>query len=371
MDDTAIRARALFGKKTAAGSPAAIESSHTRTGPPDQRDAEAIARQLRSAAGAERVPGLADNTENMARLAAALVEQAQQVVNALEAGASAGSFSDAQMVALESVIRTRGRPALKVEDGGLETLDDARHPGSGFWRIPVSDHEAQLLRVAASTGAVIARVLAGGGASIVCGTAWLIAPNLVMTNRHVLFPPIGTPLAVRKPQHPTEADFRPDIELFMDFAHEEGTARNGRVAIDGVPFVAEDADPVDVALLRIAAKPDGAITLPLATAADVSRQLFLVGHPGVLAAVPADVQAVFGTPNGRKRICFGEKLGANAALAGVMGHDASTIGGFSGASVLAFGSAGVSALHYYGDPVRGNRAITAETLRAHAVAAFI
>ena len=229
----------------------------------------------------------------------------------------------------------------------------------------------QLLRVAASTGAVIARLLAGGGAPIVCGTAWLIAPTLVITNRHVLFPPLGTALVNRNAQRPTEAALRPDIELSIDFAYEEGAARDANVAVTAVPYVAEQADPVDVAIMKIASAPAGVSTLRLATAADVSRQLFLVGHPGVLAAVPAEVQAVFGTPNGRKRVCFGEKLAANTASPGVMAHDASTIGGFSGACVLAFGSAGVSALHYYGDPARGNRAITAETLRAHAVAAFI
>ncbi len=370
MDDAAVRARALFGKKTSAGGPAATESSHTRTGPPDQRDVKAIAEQLQVAAADGGVGDLANHAEHMQRLAAALVEQANGVVNALEAGASVGSLSDAQMVALESVIRTRGRPALKVEDGGLEALDDTRHPGSGFWRIPVADNEAQLLRVATSTGAVVARVLAGG-APIVCGTAWLIAPHLLMTNRHVLLPPGGTPLAKRKPQRQTEAELSPDVELFMDFAHEEGTARDGKAAITAVPFVAHDADPVDVAILRIASAPAGVSTLQLVTAADVSRQLFLVGHPGVLDAVPAAVQAVFGTPNGRKRVCFGEKLAASAAQQGVMGHDASTIGGFSGACVLAFGGAGVSALHYYGDPARGNRAITAEALRAHPVAAFL
>jgi hypothetical protein len=370
MDDAAVRARALFGKKPTADGPAATESSNARTGPPDQRDVTAIARQLQSVGVVGGVPGVADRAQHMERLATALVEQAQAAVDALESGASAGSLSDAQMVALESVIRTRGRPALKVEDGGLEALDETRHPGSGFWRIPVADNEGQLLRVAASTGAVMARVLAGG-APIVCGTAWLIAPNLLMTNRHVLFPPAGTALAKRNPQRVTEADLTPGIELFIDFAHEEGTARDGKAAITAVPFVAEDADPVDVAILRIAAPPAGASTLRLVTSADVSRQLFLVGHPGVLAAVPADVQAVFGTPNGRKRVCFGEKLAATAALPGVMGHDASSIGGFSGACVLAFGSAGVSALHYYGDPARGNRAITADALRAHPVAAFL
>lgn len=371
MNDAAVRARALLGKKRGvAGSPAATESSHARTGPPDQRDADAIARQLQLTVAGADAANVAASPAHVERLAAALVEQAQAVVDALEAGASAGSFSDAQMVALESVIRTRGRPALKVEDGGLEALDDDRHPGSGFWRIPVSDHELQLLRVASATGAVMARDRLTGAPLTVRGTAWLIAPDLVITNRHVLLPADSKRLVKRGAPRVTEGELKPDVELLVDFAHEDGPQRDRKVTVTAVPYVAEDADPIDVAIMRIAAAPPGATPLELAQAANVSRQLFLCGHPGRLAAVPTDVQAVFGTPNGRKRVCFGEKLTADAAFAGELAHDASTIGGFSGACVQAFGGAGVSALHYYGDPVRGNRAITADALRSHAVAAF-
>ena len=340
-----------------------------RTGPPDQRDADAIARQLRLTATAD-LSGLTGDQAHLDRLAASLVEEAHAVVEALDAGASLGSFSDAQMVALESVMRTRGRPALAIEDDELEALDDERHPGSGFWRIPVNDHEEQLLRVASAAGAVLVRDRAMGGASLVIGTAWLIAGDRVVTNRHVLLPPMGTALVDRTPQRSTEASLKPNIELVVDFAHQRGTARPATVAVVDVPFIAESADPIDVAVLRIAASPAGRTPLRLTDAVPVSRQLFLVGHPGLLTAVPKDVQAVFGTPDGHKRVCFGEVLSGDAA-AGEVAHDASTIGGFSGACVQAFGGTGVSALHYYGDPIRGNRAVTSGALRAHGVAAFL
>jgi hypothetical protein len=52
-------------------------------------------------------------------------------------------------------------------------------------------------------------------------------------------------------------------------------------------------------------------------------------------------------------------------------HDASTIGGYSGGCVLPFLTNEVVGLHYYGDPLTGNRAFTAAALRAHPVAKFL
>jgi hypothetical protein len=62
---------------------------------------------------------------------------------------------------------------------------------------------------------------------------------------------------------------------------------------------------------------------------------------------------------------------SEASQAGEILHDASTIGGYSGGCILAFDTPGVIALHYYGHPLSGNRAFTAQTLRSHAVGKFL
>ena len=208
MANAAFRVRALLGPaKAAARAASAQESSRARSGPPDAVDAAVIAQQLRAAA-AESGPAsaLADDDEHLDRLAASLVEQAGTAFAALDAGASESSLTDGQRIALESVMRTRGRPALVIDDDLLEPLDDERHPGSGFWRIPVGDHEAKLLRVASSSGAVMVRNRANGAAPIVVGTAWLIGADPVVTNRHVLLPQTGPALVDRRSQDRSVAD---------------------------------------------------------------------------------------------------------------------------------------------------------------------
>ena len=371
LASAASRARTLLGSRPSTSPAGATESSRSRSGPPDQADVQAIARQLKRARMETPggIPGR-DPTE-LDRIAASLVERARAVMNRLESGASAGTIGEGDALALESVIRTRGRPALAIEGERIAAIESDKHPGSDFWRIPLNDHETQLVRVAGVTGAVMVHDTITGGPPEVRGTAWLIRSDLVVTNRHVLFPASRqNRLAKRLTGRSTEAAIKPDLQVMVDFAFDDGPPRMRRCLVTGVLYVSKDDDPVDVALLRIAGAAADASPLSLADNGLASRQLYLFGHPGVLRDVPDEVQAVFGTPNGRKRVCCGELMVAEPARPGELAHDASTIGGFSGGCVLVFGSTDVTALHYYGDPLRGNRAITAGALRAHAVAAF-
>ncbi|MFN6978421.1 MAG: trypsin-like serine peptidase, partial [Gemmobacter sp.] len=201
-----------------------------------------------------------------------------------------------------------------------------------------------------------------GGPSWVQGTAVLIAPGLALTNRHVLFPPAGGLALARRYPGTTRAALKPSLDVVLDFAHDDGTPGRGpRLAVTGIAFVAAPADPVDAALLTVA----GAVPAPLPVAADAPPDdLYVIGHPGRMAGVPDDIWQVFGMPDERKRLSFGRLM---AVLGQDIVHDASTIGGYSGAAVSGFAAAEVCALHYWGDPEAGNRAITAAALRAHGV----
>lgn len=369
MDNVAARARRLLSSTPAGAAGGASESSSARAGPPDAADAQAIARQLKRVR--RETAAAPSDSSDLDRLAASLVERAQAAMKALEHGASPGTLTDDDTAALESVIRTRGRPALAIEWPRIQPIDSVRHPGSDFWRIPLNDHETQLVRVAGAAGAVTSRDTVTGAPAHVRGTAWLIRADLVVTNRHVIFPDTGPRLAKRGAGRPTDAALKPDFELMIDFAFDDGPARADRCLVTGVAYISEDSDPVDVAILRIAGTPADGVPLTVARAAGTSTQLYLFGHPGRLNGVPDEVQAVFGTPDGRKRVCFGQVMPADPAHPSEMAHDASTIGGFSGGCVLTFGSTDVGGLHYYGDPVRGNRAITAQALLAHPVGAFL
>ncbi len=377
LESTAPRALRFLGRRPPPR-PGGSRPAQARVGPPDDEDERAIARKLRETMAARprtpEGPAGRDVAAEADGIAAELVARARAVLAGLEGGASANSISGRDAVALEAVLHTRGRPALNVEGERIEDITDQKHPGSGFWRVFIDTHEQALVRVASAAGAV-AVLDRFTQQRWVQGTAWLIRPDLVVTNRHVLFPPVGLKLARRNPGA-MSARFKSDLEITIDFAFDAGPPRPSlRYPVVDIPFVAAESDPIDVGVIRIAPPAAVAASAPnpltLANALFDSDQLYVIGHPGKMDKIPQEVLAVFGTPDERKRVSFGELMDPLANAAHIILHDASTIGGYSGGAVLGFRSQEVAALHFFGDPISGNRAISAPALRAHPVAAFL
>jgi hypothetical protein len=164
------------------------------------------------------------------------------------------------------------------------------------------------------------------------------------------------------------AQLKPEFELTVDFAFYTGSNREEHYRVIDVPFVAAADDPVDVALLQVE-HVSGPLQVPLSLSQQAAGDLdylYIVGHPGRLQHVPDEVNSVFGDPDERKRVSFGRRYASEEPDPDELVHDASTIGGFSGGPVLGFLEGEVRALHYWGDPEYGNRAISARALRKHA-----
>jgi Trypsin-like peptidase domain len=384
LERVAPRAFRLFG-----GAPASalestgggVQQSSTSGGLPNAADARAIAEALKreSARRAVAGGGVAGRDTNIEAdaIAAQLVARANEVLAQLRGGIPPGEVSADGAYALESVMRVRGRPALNVEGDSIEPIDGQKHPGSEFWVSFRSDYENVLVAVASVTGAVMVKDRMGIQPNWVQGTAWLIKPDIVMTNRHVLFPPLGgMRLARRTPGATTTARFKNDLEVTIDFSFDDRQAGPPLTcSARDVLYVSEDGDPIDVALIRLGPPIDPAqgLSEPLSVSSSSNdyQYIYVMGHPGKMPKVPENVLAVFGTPNERKRVSFGETIDAGAPGPNEFMHDASTIGGYSGGCVLPFLKREVIGLHYYGDPLTGNRAFTAAALRAHPVGRFL
>ncbi|WP_065754861.1 trypsin-like serine peptidase [Bradyrhizobium paxllaeri] len=375
----AFRMFGVAGERTLESTGGGVQQSSSSAGLPNDADARAIADALKRESGrhaaAGPVAGRDLNIEADA-IAAQLVARANEVLAQLRAGGSLGEVSAEGAYALESVMRVRGRPALNVEGDSIEPIDGQKHPGSEFWLTFRSDYENDLVSVASATGAVMVKDRMGIQPNWVQGTAWLVKSNLVMTNRHVLFPPWGMRLARRTPGETTTARFKSDLEVTIDFSFDDRQAgRPLTCPVSEVLYVSQDADPIDVALIRIGSPVETAQELPAPLSISSSpgdyQYIYVMGHPGKMPKVPENVLAVFGTPNERKRVSFGETIDTSAPGPNEFLHDASTIGGYSGGCVLPFLKREVIGLHYYGDPLSGNRAFTAAALRAHPVGQFL
>lgn len=373
LETAAARARTFFGPVTTetlsvaalpwTGTMAGTESNSPSSGLPNERDVAGIVRRLSAVPtdGGNRIDR--QEAEGVART---IVLEARRALEKLE-GAADQVLKQSEALFLEAVVHIRGRPAVKVLGNDLE--DIRVYPDSGLWAQLVDQHRRDVVTVTAATAAVRVNDRLVSGRSWVQGTAFLIDERLAVTNRHVLFPEQGTTRLARRLPGTTSARIKGEYETLLDFAFDSGPPRTSLFRVVGVPFVAHDADPIDVAVLEI--EPvEGARPRPLAVSAgdvfDIDR-LYVVGHPGFLESVPEKVLEVFGRPDERKRVSFGNLMDAASATQTHVVHDASTVGGYSGGPVLGFMDRSVRALHYWGDGTTGNRAITSQALRAHPV----
>jgi hypothetical protein len=324
-----------------------------RPNTPNDEDANRIAARIRTQLGTSPDKALV--------IAKGLVAQAQAALDK-------EMLSEPEAFALESVIYVRGRPALRVLGSRLEELE--HFPGSELWQTFIADFEDSITAAASTTGAVFVDAPVTGNPRWLQGSAWLTAVDRVVTNRHVLLPATSERLiSVNKLDQ--SARIRDGFHLDIEFcADDRSPAKRITRRVTGVLYVSNEADPVDVAVLAIEPFAD-ATPLVLAKASDtIPENLFVVGHPALTMLIPNDVRAVFGNPDGKKRVSFGKLMTVVEAGTQIL-HDASTIGGFSGAPVLGIRSSLVSGLHYYGDPNTGNVAVSAAALRTHAVSHFL
>lgn len=355
-DDVPLRAFKLLGGDTRARD-RARESSQFYLGPPDAVDAQAIQQGIIADLQLGRSAGRIEIADAVSQT---LLSDAVSGWERLLHDGPHARLPDEELVALEAVMRTRGRPALRVKFDELETL--ALHPGGDIWRTAFRDYENDLVDASARTAAVTADLWG----TTVFGSAWLVREDLAITNRHVLIPDTGPPLARRRVASPLTATPKRTVNPRLNFSHDDSGRPPVSYEILDVPYIASRADPADIALMRV--QPLDGVRVPVTTIASLEfdvwspKRVFVIGHPGLLDDVPPEVQAVFGTPDGKKRVSFGEMLGRGGGSD--LRYDASTIGGYSGGLVGTFGEEDAIGLHYWGDATEGNRAVAAAMLHA-------
>jgi hypothetical protein len=257
----------------------------------------------------------------------------------------APSLSVRELAGVEAVILVDGtRPSLTVHDGFID-LDD---PKIGDWKAALDHFHDAIRSVTASVGR-----LDSGGQAI--GTAFAIAPDLVLTNRHVL-----EEIAIQQAAGWTLN--RPE-NTTVEFIGEQGSDRTRRARIVEVAF----APPLpierqvrlerpDFAVLRLIAGDGDVLPPPLQPASDPDllfdgRDLYVVGFPGRPLSFFGEgppppqhetnevLKEVFDFKFGVKKLAPGQADKIPGELAGdinnwAFSHDASTLGGNSGSCIL-------------------------------------
>lgn len=192
------------------------------------------------------------------------------------------------------------------------------------------------------------------------GTGVLVAPTLIVTNRHV---------ALQMAADSAEGwRFAPGsggqtITARIDFLEEHGLAASAEFALKDVIAVENTGGP-DLAFLRVEAHEDLPDPASLGGTLSPEEAVAAIGYTSKVTGMPPEVEeilaGIFGAVYDVKRLAPGRVL----AVAGDrISHDCSTQGGNSGSALVEIESGLVAGIHFEGG-VTENYAIPTDIVRA-------
>ena len=319
-------------------------------------DLEAVAQRARERAAAE-LEQLESDTELPAdEGAAASVDRAAREARGLllQEGARAlekrAHDSDAELtrreeLGIEAIVLVEGRPALPVQGGDF-------WPPPEEWKVLESQRPA--IRDAIAR---VGRVEVSGHPDFDwVGTAFIVAPDLVMTNRHV---------AVEFSRRDGASwRFVSGRAARFDLLGELGGSQQIEFEVIGIVGV-HDADDVDLALLRVEQTAGTGMHLPeplpitqVAPHQVVGRPVYVIGYPAWDGRrnEPEPMRRIFMDVYNVKRLQPGVTISSTSPQT-VLRHDSSTLGGNSGSPVIDLETHSVLGLHYGGRYGVGNYAV--------------
>ena len=252
----------------------------------------------------------------------------------------------------ESIIRLFGRPVLLIQD------DAFAKPQSEVWQNRLGDARRQLEEAIPSVGRV---ELKNNPTYEWAGTAWLVAEDIVVTNRHV------AELFARS--HGDSYVFRQNFDGKrmagrVDFREEYRRPDEIEFKFTDILHI-EEGDGPDIALFRVdvsgAGGAQGRRRIRLAGSIGETDRVAVIGYPARDSRIPdpAVMRDIFGNIYNVKRLAPGAVMSVDD---NVLQHDCSTLGGNSGSVVLNIDTGEAVGLHFAGRYQTANYAVPASTV---------
>lgn len=278
---------------------------------------------------------------------------------------SASVLTPDEELGLEAVVRLIDRPALVVRN------DSFPDPPPRWKRLDLP-FRTEIESFIPSAGRID---MASGDGREMVGTGFVVSPDLIMTNTHVVEKfadpaPDFSRWSIRVGANPT-----------IDFKAEHEIPRRKAFRITEVVTAYDRSDPdrlksLDLALLRVEllsfdpagamlpkpvrlAKSAPAIASAPGDAPDGSKDVYIVGYPWADnegQTPPAVLTEIFGVITKMKRLQPGA-YGANFDSYIAFSHDISTLGGNSGSFVVDLATNSVIGLHFRGKYKQSNYAL--------------
>ncbi|MFI0986400.1 trypsin-like serine peptidase [Streptomyces exfoliatus] len=249
---------------------------------------------------------------------------------------------------VEAIVLLEGRPAILVQRQDFAPQRDE-------WAV-LDSQRAAIRESLARVGRV---EVTGHPRLDWVGTAFVVGPGAVMTNRHVAVE------FSRLQDDGVDWTFEYGMSARVDPAEElplDGEPPGASVPYEVTEIIGIHPD-VDMALLRVEPSADGGLPTPLAVAADApasvpGRPVYVVGYPAWDGRrnEPESMRRIFMDVYNVKRLQPGA---ATEFTPGglVMKHDCSTLGGNSGSPVFDLTDHRVLGLHFGGRYRTGNFAV--------------
>jgi len=256
----------------------------------------------------------------------------------------------------ETIVRQNARPVMVIRDNRVTA--EFLGPDSDVWANRVLATQKILDKVIPAVG----RVEVNNNPDYQwLGTGWLVAEDVVVTNRHVAreFGRLG----------PNGFTFRLGVNggpqsARLDFLEEYGRAKAAEFSVAAILWIASPSEP-DVAFLRVVRTTGGlrlAAPLLLADRVDADEIVVTIGYPARDSRVPDQdlVRSIFGEVYEKKRLAPGQVI---AVQSDEVEHDCSTLGGNSGSPLVRLSTGEVVGLHFSGVFMTANYAVSAPKIK--------
>jgi V8-like Glu-specific endopeptidase len=273
-------------------------------------------------------------------------------------GIAEGTYVPGTDPGLEAIIERFTRPVYLVQRSTFAAPGDT-FPNSEVVHGQLEGGRTGLERVIPSAGRIDLR----NHQLTWVGTGWVVAPDIVVTNRHVareFASDLNGGFAFRK-NHGA-----PAVAASVDWRHEYQQDDESRFRVREILWI-EPEDSVDVALLRIAGQGEDGEASPAAIelmtraefdGAEFGAWVAVIGYPAQDSRnSAADQQRIFDGIYNVKRLAPGQ---VTAVVADdILHHDATTLGGNSGSVVVHLASGKAMGLHFGGIEADRNAAVQA------------
>jgi endonuclease G len=263
-----------------------------------------------------------------------------------------GAFSTAN---LEAVILDFLRPCLIIKDNSYEVAE------SDTWKASLERYRKLIERRIPSIGRIEfkfhPRYQWGG-------SGFLIAPNTIVTNRHVAAEIAGNNgKSIVFLQNALGTTMGAAVNFKQEFQRTNGTPME--VGVEKVLYLADEGQP-DVAILKLSSNGLSLEPIPVLTENLKSKsEIAVIGYPAYDPVrnplSPEDVRRIFNDVFEFKRLSPGLVLREDFHPT-IFTHDATTLGGNSGSCVLDITTGQVAGLHFQGVFHDANFAVNASSL---------